>query len=60
MVFLWNVDRWVKMLVDIEMLFIYKYVFCRIYRKKFIIYIYDVFLELSYKRYILWFKMYIV
>lgn len=60
MVFLWNIDRWVKMLVGIEMLFIYKYVFCIIYRRKFIIYIYDVLLVLSYKRYILWFKMYIV
>lgn len=60
MVFLWNIDRWVKMLVGIEMLFIYKYVFCIIYRRKFIIYIYDVFVLLSYNRYILWFKMYVV
>lgn len=60
MVSLWNVDRWVTVSADIEMLPIYKHVSCRIHRKKLTTYIHDVLSELSYKRHILWLKMYIV
>lgn len=60
MVSLWNIDRWVTVSADIEMLPIYKHVFCTIHRRKLTTYKHDVLLLLSYNRHILWLKMYIV